>query len=50
MQIFFVPALWCTCALFGAIASNCTFVIYGEVLWQPFDIVRSSLPFRVPER
>lgn len=39
LQILFVPLLWGACSLFGAIASNCTFAIYGEILWQPFDII-----------
>jgi nucleobase:cation symporter-1, NCS1 family len=39
MQMLFVPALWCITSLFGAIASNMTLAIYGEILWQPFDII-----------
>ncbi|ORY88385.1 putative allantoate transporter [Leucosporidium creatinivorum] len=39
MQMLFVPALWCITSLFGAIASNMTQEIYGEILWQPFDII-----------
>ena len=37
-QIGLVPLMWCTTALFGAISSNMTYSIYGEILWQPFDV------------
>ncbi|KAM0746115.1 hypothetical protein T439DRAFT_330088 [Meredithblackwellia eburnea MCA 4105] len=38
-QIAIIPLLWCISSLFGAIASNMTLAIYGEILWQPFDII-----------
>lgn len=33
-QLAFIPILWSIMSLFGAISSNCLFVVYGEVLWQ----------------
>lgn len=35
MQMLFVPALWCITSLFGAIASNMTLEIYGEIRESP---------------
>ncbi|KAI5477300.1 NCS2 allantoate transporter [Pseudohyphozyma bogoriensis] len=37
-QVAVVPMLWTICALFGAITANMTNAIYGELLFQPFDI------------
>ena len=38
-QLLLVPMLWVITSLFGAIASNCTLAVYGEILWQPFDLI-----------
>lgn len=39
LQMVFVPALWTITSLFGSITSNMTLAIYGETLWQPFDVI-----------
>lgn len=39
LQLLFVPALWTLTSLFGAISSNCLLAVYGEILWQPFDVI-----------
>ncbi|KAK4701025.1 nucleobase:cation symporter-1, NCS1 family, partial [Phenoliferia sp. Uapishka_3] len=39
LQLAFIPGLWCLASLFGAITSNMTLAIYGEILWQPFDVI-----------
>ncbi|KAK4055053.1 hypothetical protein OIO90_003394 [Microbotryomycetes sp. JL221] len=39
VQVAAVPLLWTTTSLLGAITSNMALAIYGEVLFQPFDII-----------
>jgi len=34
-----MPLIWSLMSMIGAIGSQCTSVIYGETLWQPFDII-----------
>lgn len=39
LQFAFVPLLFTTTAVFGAVSASCTQVVYGELLWQPFEII-----------
>lgn len=39
LQLLFIPFLFTVTAIFGAVSSNCTIAIYGEPLFQPFDII-----------
>lgn len=38
LQLLFIPLLFGITALFGAITSNMCVAIYGELLYQPFEI------------
>ncbi|KAK4050642.1 hypothetical protein OIV83_003368 [Microbotryomycetes sp. JL201] len=39
IQVASVPLLWTITAILGAIVSNMMLAVYGEVLYQPFDVI-----------
>ncbi|EXJ94875.1 hypothetical protein A1O1_03274 [Capronia coronata CBS 617.96] len=39
LQIVIMPVTWSLISVIGAIGSQCTSVMYGQILWQPFDII-----------
>jgi nucleobase:cation symporter-1, NCS1 family len=39
IQLPFLPIIFTVCATIGVISTSASYIIYGEYLWNPLDIV-----------
>jgi nucleobase:cation symporter-1, NCS1 family len=43
IQLPFLPAIFTACAIIGIVTTSASYVLYGQYLWNPLDILQHWL-------